>query len=153
MFVGPEGCRSALTFAQLLEYETRASSQVPLLLSMKSDSLALQRAIASSDPDLVYTVLLHLRKSHSPSSFFKFIDNKPDAISLFRIWAKGEQRELLRDYYYQDDRRTESAALVLEEAKGLEESERMSKIKQAGKFYSEDRERVFESKVICTYLS
>lgn len=120
---------------------------------MKSDSLALTRALASSDPDLVYTVLLHLRKSHSPSQFFKFIDNKPDAIALFRLWAKGEQRELLRDYYYQDDRRVESASLVLEEAQGLEEVDKMAKIKQAGKFYSEDRERAFESKVSTLSLS
>lgn len=64
----------------------------------------------------VYMVLLHLHKSHGPANFFRFIDNKPEAISLFQLWAKDNAAELLRDFNYQDDRRTDSALLVLAEA-------------------------------------
>lgn len=38
---------------QLLDHEQRASDQVPLLLSMKEDRLALQEAVDSDDSDLV----------------------------------------------------------------------------------------------------
>lgn len=37
---------------KLLDYEPRASKQVPLLLSMKEDDLALVKAIESGNPDL-----------------------------------------------------------------------------------------------------
>lgn len=108
------------TCVQLLQFETKASKQVPLLLDMKEDNAALVKALSSSDPDLVFSVLLQLKKQHSPANFFRFIDNKPDAIALFKIYAKDNARELLRDFNYQDDRRTDSAHLVLEEAKQIE---------------------------------
>lgn len=37
---------------QLLDHETKASDQVPLLLSMKEDRLALTKAVESGDTDL-----------------------------------------------------------------------------------------------------
>lgn len=37
---------------QLLNYEPRAGRQVPLLLSMKEDEIALDKAIESGDTDL-----------------------------------------------------------------------------------------------------
>lgn len=39
-------------FVQLLDHETRASDQVPLLLTMKEDNLALVKAVDSGDTDL-----------------------------------------------------------------------------------------------------
>lgn len=38
--------------SQLLDHEPRASDQVPLLLAMKEDRLALQKAVDSGDTDL-----------------------------------------------------------------------------------------------------
>lgn len=37
---------------QLLDHEPRAAEQVPLLLTMKEDTLALTKAIDSGDTDL-----------------------------------------------------------------------------------------------------
>jgi vacuolar protein sorting-associated protein 16 len=37
---------------QLLDHESRASDQVPLLLTMKEDRLALAKAVDSGDTDL-----------------------------------------------------------------------------------------------------
>lgn len=55
---------------------------------------------------------------------------------------------MLRDFYYSDDRRVESAVLCLEEAEGsLDPSAKLSSVKAAQKFFSEDRERGFEAKV------
>ncbi len=47
----------------LLEYEPRATDQVPLLISMKEDELALRKAIDSGDTDLVYLAILHINKT------------------------------------------------------------------------------------------
>lgn len=37
---------------QLLDYEAKAADQVPLLMRMKKDDLALEKAIMSGDTDL-----------------------------------------------------------------------------------------------------
>ena len=101
---------------KLLDHEPRAAKQVPLLITMKEDNLALIKAIDSGDPDLVYTVLLHLKRAHSLGNFFRFVDNKPDATALLQMYARQYDVELLRDFFYQDDRRCESACLALDES-------------------------------------
>lgn len=122
---------------QLLDYETQASEQVPLLLQMKQHKVALSKAVEYGDTDLgklarktysyrtdllaVYSVLLHLRASLSPGDFFHLLDDSisPDlapAVKLLQVFAKEADRQLLRDYYYQDDRRTENACLEMQEA-------------------------------------
>jgi len=56
---------------------------------------------------------------------------------------------MLRDFYYSDDRRVESATLLLEEAAGMtDQNAKVTAIKAAQKFFSEDKDRAFEAKVI-----
>jgi vacuolar protein sorting-associated protein 16 len=38
------------------------------------------------------------------------------ASKLLQVYAREQNREMLRDFYYSDDRRVESAVLSLEEA-------------------------------------
>ncbi|KAK0537430.1 Vacuolar protein sorting-associated protein 16 [Tilletia horrida] len=212
---------------KLLEYEPRAVDQVPLLLNMHEDKLALIKAIESGDTDLVYHVLLRLKSQLSRGDFFRIIQaplsdslipsgqqqaantgtassllsvpnrlgaslgvgsaamaasryalsaQQPTqylslASNLVEVYAREQDRELLRDYYYQDDRRTESALLVLEEAErearlrairraakvgpaaaGLSDDQglqdRIFKLKSAQKFFAEDKERALEAKLI-----
>lgn len=47
---------------QLLDYESKASEQVKLLLDLGENTPALIKAIESGDTDLVYTVILKLRE-------------------------------------------------------------------------------------------
>lgn len=115
---------------------------MPLLLEMKEDRLALIKAVDSGDSDLgkclclfiytysvlltksplqtVYYVLLHLYKRLPLGSFFKLLeDGGPSLTSatrLLEVYAREQNREMLRDFYYSDDRRVESAILCLEEA-------------------------------------
>lgn len=66
-------------------------------------------------------------------------------------------KELIKDFWYQDDRRTESACFDLEEASyiGIDKKqltaeqfgEKMEKIRKASKTFGEDKERSFEAKV------
>lgn len=54
MFVLLERCSPSdeVPSIQLLDHESRASDQVPLLLTMKEDRLALEKAVDSGDTDL-----------------------------------------------------------------------------------------------------
>ncbi|KAI5475070.1 hypothetical protein MNV49_001946 [Pseudohyphozyma bogoriensis] len=132
---------------KLLDHEPRASKQVPLLLNMKEDNLALVKAMESGDPNLVYTVLLELKRAHALGDFFRFIDDKPDAAALLQVYGRENDVELLRDFYYQDDRRKEMACLSLDESLALPDfGEKVAKIRQAQKSFAEDKEAGFEAK-------
>ena len=124
--------------SKLLDHENRASDQVPLLLSMKEDRLALIKAVDSGDTDLsmfsqqfidystyslillVHHVLLHLHKRLPLGDFFRLIEDGgmtlAPASHLLQVYAREQNREMLRDFYYSDDRRVESAVLSLDEA-------------------------------------
>ena len=100
----------------LLNHEPRAGKQVPLLLNMEEDEIALSKAIESGDTDLVFFVLLHLKKKLPLAAFLRTISDKPVAAALVASSARVQDRELLKDMYYQDDRPIEGSNLLLEEA-------------------------------------
>lgn len=106
---------------QLLNHEPRAGKQIPLLLDMEEDEIALDKAIESGDDDLVYYVLLHLKSKLPLATFFRTINNRPMASALVESLAKDEDTELLKDLYYQDDRPIEGSDVLISEA--LEETE------------------------------
>lgn len=106
---------------QLLNHEPRAGKQIPLLLDMEEDEIALDKAIESGDDDLVYYVLLHLKSKLPLATFFRTINNRPMASALVEALAKDEDTELLKDLYYQDDRPIEGSDVLISEA--LEETE------------------------------
>lgn len=138
---------------KLLDHETRASDQVPLLLTMKEDKLALVKAVDSGDTDLVYHVLLHLHKRLPLGSFFKLIEDGGDQLApaskLLQVYAREQNREMLRDFYYSDDRRVESATLALDEAAQMTDPHAvMTAVNAAEKFFSEDKDRSFEAKMM-----
>lgn len=138
---------------KLLDHETRASDQVPLLLAMKEDRLALVKAVDSGDTDLVYHVLLHLHKRLPLGSFFKLIEDGGEQLApaskLLQVYAREQNREMLRDFYYSDDRRVESATLALGEAAQMTDPHAvMTAVNAAEKFFSEDKDRPFEAKMM-----
>lgn len=103
---------------------------------MKEDRLALTKAVESGDTDLggcrvrindslsdhclVYHVLLHLHKRLPLGSFFRLIEEGGPTLvpasKLLQVYARAQNREMLRDFYYSDDRRVDSAVLCLGEA-------------------------------------
>jgi hypothetical protein len=98
-------------------------------------------------------VLLHIKRTHSLGNFFRFLDNKPDAAALLQVYARKYDVELLRDFYFQDDRRTESACLALEESLEIADfGDKMAKIRTGQRAFNEDKERVFEAKVGFIYI-
>ena len=123
---------------QLLDHETRAGKQVPLLLSMEEDEIALDKAIESGDTDLVFFVLLHLKKKLPLASFFRVLNNRPVATALVESSARSQDRELLKDLYYQDDRRLDGANLLIAEALAQSAPQtKIDKLKLATKLLSD----------------
>lgn len=71
----------------------------------------------------MYHVLLHLHKRLPLGTFFRLIEEGGPRLApasrLLEVYAREQNREMLRDFYYSDDRRMESAVLSLEEAAGM----------------------------------
>jgi hypothetical protein len=125
----------------LLNYEPRAGKQVPLLLNMKEDTIALDKAIESGDTDLIFHVLLHLRKKLPLASFFRVINTRPVATALVESSARDQDRELLKDLYYQDDRRLDGSNLLLSEAlTQTDTAASVEKLKSASKYLQDSRD-------------
>jgi hypothetical protein len=104
----------------LLEHEPHAADQVPLLIGMGEAELALRKAIASGDTDLVYLVLLHLKRTAPPAAFFAALKDKPVAMALLIAYCKEQGKEqdlaLLQDIYYALNRVSDSAHVKVREA-------------------------------------
>lgn len=105
------------------------------MLNMEEDEIALDKAIESGDTDLgmraptppiinvyilttllVQYVLMNLKKKHTLANFFRIINNRPVASNLIESSAREEDRELLKDMYYQDDRRADGGLVILRES-------------------------------------
>ncbi|KAG7441120.1 vacuolar protein sorting-associated protein 16 [Guyanagaster necrorhizus] len=141
---------------KLLDHESNASDQVPLLLTMKEDRLALEKAVDSGDTDLVYHVLLHLHQQLTLGSFFRLIEDGGSRLApaskLLQVYAREQNRDMLRDFYYSDDRRVESAVLALDECSRMTDpNSKTTSVKAAQKFFSEDKDRGFEAKMMDEY--
>lgn len=109
---------------QLLDHEPRAGKQVPLLLNMEEDEVALDKAIESGDDDLINFVLLHLKSKLPLASFLRTINSRPVASALVETAARNEDTELLKDLFYQDDRPIEGSNVLVSEALSQSDPER-----------------------------
>ncbi|KAI1180067.1 vacuolar protein sorting-associated protein [Nemania sp. FL0916] len=131
---------------ELLNHEPRAGRQVPLLLSMEEDEIALDKAIESGDSDLILFVLLQLKKKLPLASFFRAINTRPAATALVESSAMLEgDHALLKDLYYQDDRRVDGAGIFIREALQQPDARTSGdKLALAAKLLSDSRENNFE---------
>ena len=71
----------------------------------------------------MYHVLLQLYNRLALGAFFRLIEDGGSSLApasrLLQVYAKEQNPEMLRDFYYSDDRRVESAVLSLDEAKRM----------------------------------
>ena len=73
----------------ILDMVQNPADQVPLLLSMHEDELALQKAVNSEDTDLVYMTLFHLERSRTDlESFYRLVHLHPEAVALLKLFFK-----------------------------------------------------------------
>ena len=75
----------------ILDLEQNAADQVPLLLSMQEEELALQKAINSEDTDLIYLTLIHLERSRPDlQTFHRLIYTHPEAANLLKVYYRSK---------------------------------------------------------------
>jgi hypothetical protein len=112
---------------------------------MGEDIIALDKAIESGDTDLVFYVLLSLKKKIPLASFFRVINSRPIATALVESSAWEEDPEMLKDLYYQDDRRVDGANLLLKEALSgpRDITHRGDKIRSASRLLADSKENAF----------
>ncbi|KKA28062.1 hypothetical protein TD95_001564 [Thielaviopsis punctulata] len=135
---------------QLLNHEPRGGRQVPLLLAMEEDELALDKAIESGDTDLMLFVLLQLKNKLPLAAFFRVLNARPAACALIESGAVREgDNSLLKDLYYQDDRRVDGATVLLRESL-TQPTARLAadKIALAAKVLSDSKEHNFDLHVL-----
>ncbi|KAK3602689.1 hypothetical protein CHS0354_017895 [Potamilus streckersoni] len=125
---------------RLLDYEPKAAHQVPLLLQMQKEQLALSKAIESGDTDLVYFVLLRLKESMIQGEFFMAIRNLPVAYYLYLQYCRQQNKELMEQLYYQEDNYLEEGNSKILRSFTVERyEERMTIMKEAMDSYNKAR--------------
>ncbi|KAL2206378.1 vacuolar sorting protein [Sarocladium strictum] len=131
---------------ELLNHEPRGGRQVPLLMDMEEDELALDKAVESGDTDLLLHVLLQLKKKLPLATFFRTLNARPTATALVESAAMMENdNTLLKDLYYQDDRRIDGANVFIRESLKQPDARTASdKLALAAKLLSDSKETSFE---------
>jgi len=117
---------------KLLDYEPKAANQVPLLMSMQQEELALDKAIESGDTNLVYLVVLHMKRSMQIVEFLRVIRSKPFALDLFLSYYRQEDLKLLKEVYSRLDKPQEVATIfILESQREKDFDKRIAKLQEA----------------------
>jgi hypothetical protein len=109
----------------------------------------LDKSIESGDTDLVYHVLLHLKKKLPLATFFRTINGRPVATALVEASAWDQDQELLKDLFYQDDRRLDSSNLLLSDSlNATDANARNDKLKMASKILQESKDQSVQVRAI-----
>jgi hypothetical protein len=80
----------------ILDREQHPGDQIPLLLRMNEEELALQKAVNSADTDLIYSTLISLEsrivqgRGNSVDTFYRIIHNHPEAANLLKIYHRNK---------------------------------------------------------------
>ncbi|GAA5851110.1 hypothetical protein JCM8547_004135 [Rhodosporidiobolus lusitaniae] len=173
----------------LVEREKRVGKMVRALVRMGEGEEGLRKSVGGrgggTDVDLVFSVLLSLRRSLPPGDLFRLIErvdaslpaspfssshpssssSKPPShpgkggptAKLFELFLRASEGEeegrLLRDFWYQDDRRVEMGIEGLREGMRAEDfGDKVAKVRKAQKSFAEDKESAFEAKMVDDHL-
>ena len=116
---------------RLLELETRASEQVPLLLMLDQPRLALEQAIASGDTHLLFTVLHRLKNSCHESEFLTLVRSYPIPFSLYERVCRDDDAEQLRSMFKEDEDFVSDGASWIKQSLRQDSKERLMKSLQS----------------------
>lgn len=133
---------------KLLDYESKAADQVPLLIGMNKNQLALEKAIESGDTDLVYMVVMDLKEKKPLNEFLMTIRYFPVALSLFVKFCKEQDRKTLENLYKQDDQFLNLGNLHLHDScTKVSYDDRSACLKDAFRYYKQGN-LAFASKMV-----
>ena len=77
----------------LVDYEPHPAEQIPLLMDMSLKDLALEKALASGDCDLVYVVLLNLLDSQEPG-WIDSVKARNESLNMLLLYLKMKDQEM-----------------------------------------------------------
>jgi hypothetical protein len=121
---------------KLLEHEPLVCDQVPLLLKMGQSELALRKAAASGDTDLVYEVLTEILTTSEQKEYIPYLNDIPVARAIFIKYCKENAKSnsnslgdvmnmsVLQDYYRITKQSTELGYSRVLESLRAKESEK-----------------------------
>ncbi|GAB2222949.1 hypothetical protein Droror1_Dr00017081 [Drosera rotundifolia] len=143
--------------AMLIEHEPRSSKQVPLLLSIGEEDIALTKAIESGDTDLVYMVLFHIWHKRPYLEFLGTLHARPLAQDLLIAYAQCYKHDFLKQIFTTTGQSEEVAFVLWKESWELSKNPMASKgaplhtprlklVEDARKLFAESKEHNFESK-------
>ncbi|PIN25618.1 Vacuolar assembly/sorting protein VPS16 [Handroanthus impetiginosus] len=132
-------------------------NQIPLLLSIGEEDIALMKATESGDTDLVYLVLFHIWRKRAPLEFFGTIQARPLARDLFITYARCYKHEFLKDFFLSTGQLQDVAFLLWKESWEITKNPMASKgsplhgpriklIEKTHNLFAETKEHMFESK-------
>jgi hypothetical protein len=121
-------------------------------MSLGEHELALQKAIASGDTDLMYLALLHLERTvQNEDEFHKLIFNYPMAVSLLIVYYKSKQGQKgerqLQNLYYYPGRHLEAGNMAIGIAYTQQKlADRRDRMKIALEMYQQSKDLTFQAK-------
>ena len=136
----------------VLNLEAHAADQVPLLLSMGEDELALHKAVFSEDTDLVYLVLIHLEHSIKTESdkeaFHKLVYKYPEAVNLLKVYYRSKitagDKTLLHDFMMLNRHLLEAGRCAVAQSRlQRSHSSRINLLREALSLFSQGQTWVF----------
>lgn len=99
-----------------MDFEHRASEQIPLLLKLGQEPQALIKAVESGDPNLIYYVLVVLKENYSSDKFYMTIRHYPSVNALYAKLCRSVQMGSLEQIYDQEDNFTAQAILSVRDS-------------------------------------
>ncbi|KIO15844.1 hypothetical protein M407DRAFT_235273 [Tulasnella calospora MUT 4182] len=156
--LGPEAAEMGVIDAKIYEQGLVALTSNVTLFEVKGWTGSKPLTLAHpgfSEPPPCWS-LIEPDQTLSLGDFFRLLEEGgprfAQATNLLQVYAREQNRELLRDYYFQDDRRVDSACLALDDASRAQTNEeRLEAVSKAAKFFAEDKDRGFEAKAMDEY--
>lgn len=131
----------------LLDHEPRAQDQVPLLISMKQDERALDKANDSGDSDLIHLVILHIRRTHPFKDFISIISKHDVSLSSYLKYCKENDLDQLKMVYEYHNRPDLLAFVEVKEALASRDfNEYKAHLSRAREMYSRNPNSVIAAK-------
>nr|CAG4643026.1 EOG090X01BU [Ilyocryptus agilis] len=95
-------CKQETLAIRLLDFEHRASEQIPLLLKLGQEPQALTKAVESGDPNLIYQVLVVLKENYPSDKFYMTIWQYPSVNAFYAKLCRTIQMGSLDQIYEQE---------------------------------------------------
>ena len=128
--------KMSLAFA-LLTFEPRFRPKVELLLKIdRTGEKALQSAVESHDPDLIYLALLHIHSKCSQDEYRDILRRYPTAAAQYTIYCKQYNRKMLEELHDPQSRTYHLAMTHLQQATSTSDvTDKLSSLDNASKAF------------------